>query len=107
MKIHFQSASGEERLVDASGGLTLMEAAVRGRIDEIAAECGGGLSCATCHVYIAEEWRAVTGSPSAMEDDLLEAVADRRPGSRLSCQIKLTDRMDGLRVQLPRTGIGD
>lgn len=101
MKIHFQSASGGERVVEVPGGLTLMEAAVRGGIDEVAAECGGGLSCATCHVHIAEEWRAVTGMASAMEDELLEAVADRQPGSRLSCQIKLTDRMDGLRVGLP------
>jgi 2Fe-2S ferredoxin len=101
LKINFQSASGATQVVDVAGGLTLMEAAVRGGIEEIAAECGGGISCATCHVYIPESWRELTGVPSTMEDELLEIVPHRQPGSRLSCQIKLTDRMDGLVVGLP------
>ncbi len=101
MKVNFQAASGEVRVVEVSGGLTLMEAAVRGGIEEIAAECGGGISCATCHVYIPDEWQELTGQPSEMEDDLLESVAVRKPGSRLSCQIELIDRMDGLVVNLP------
>lgn len=101
MKVTFRSPDVPERVVDALGGLTLMEAAVQAGIDEIEAQCGGGMSCATCHVYIAEEWRGRTGEASEMENELLEGADYRTGASRLSCQITLTEEMDGLVVYLP------
>lgn len=101
MKIRFESPDSPPRTVEVFGGLTLMEAAVRGGIDEIEAECGGAISCGTCHVYIAEEWRAATGEPGELEIEILEMVSDRRACSRLSCQINLTEALDGLVVEVP------
>lgn len=101
MKITFKAAGSEDRTIEVHGSLTLMEAAVRHGIDEILAECGGACSCATCHVYVPDEWLAVTGEAGGMELELLECVEARRPGSRLSCQINLSPAMDGLTVKLP------
>lgn len=101
MKISFQTSGGDIRLVEISGGVTLMEAAVRNGIDEIAADCGGGMACATCHVYIPEAWRSLTGEAGADESELLDSVPNRQAGSRLSCQIKLVPSLDGLCVELP------
>ena len=67
----------------------------------IDAECGGACACATCHVYIDEGWRAKTGEAAAMEQDMLDFAFDVRPTSRLSCQIKVTDDLDGLVVTTP------
>ena len=104
MKIHFRSPEAPERVVDAFGGLTLMEAAVQGGIDEIEAECGGACACATCHVYIPDEWQTVTGAANDMELELLELSEVKRPNSRLSCQIELRAEMDGLVIDLPPAG---
>lgn len=101
MRVTFRSPDVAERVVNALGGLTLMEAAVQAGIDEIEAQCGGGLSCATCHVYIPEAWRSRTGEPSEMEAELLEGADHRTAASRLSCQIALTEELDGLVVYLP------
>lgn len=101
MKIRFESPDVPPRTVEVFGGLTLMEAAVRGGIDEIEAECGGAISCGTCHVYIPEAWREATGEAGELEVEILEMVEDRRPCSRLSCQITLTEALDGLVVELP------
>lgn len=101
MRVTFRSPDGGERVVNALGGLTLMEAAVQAGIDEIEAQCGGGMSCATCHVYVPEEWRSRTGEASEMEAELLEGADFRTAGSRLSCQITLTEDLDGLVVYLP------
>lgn len=67
----------------------------------IKAECGGACACATCHVYVDEAWRAKTGEPSPMEEDMLDFGYDVRPNSRLSCQIKVSDELDGLVVRTP------
>ncbi|TXI90518.1 MAG: (2Fe-2S)-binding protein [Cupriavidus sp.] len=82
-------------------GSTVMENAVRNSVPGIEAECGGACACATCHVYVDEEWTAKVGSPEAMEEDMLDFAFDVRPNSRLSCQIKMTGALDGLVVHVP------
>jgi 2Fe-2S ferredoxin len=100
-KITFVDHSGESRSVDAENGSTVMEAAIRNAIPGIEAECGGACACATCHVYIDEAWREVVGAPTPMEEDMLDFGYDVKPNSRLSCQIKITDALDGLVVMTP------
>jgi 2Fe-2S ferredoxin len=101
--ITFIGFDGTERRVNVDKGLTLMEAARDNDILGIEAECGGAGACATCHVYIEKEWLAVSGPAGRVERELLELVEDRREGSRLSCQIDISDEMDGLVVRLPET----
>jgi ferredoxin, 2Fe-2S len=87
---------------DARIGHDLMQEAVMAGIDEIAADCGGVMTCATCHVYIAEPWTSKLTPPSADENSMLEmTAAERRATSRLSCQILLTAQLDGLEIELP------
>jgi ferredoxin, 2Fe-2S len=87
--------------VDAENGSTVMENAVKNGIPGIDAECGGACACATCHVYVDEAWAEKTGTPSAMEEDMLDFAFDVRPTSRLSCQLKVRDDLDGLVVRTP------
>ena len=96
-----RQSAGAKRTVEADTGSTVMEAAIRNNIPGIEAECGGACACATCHVYVAEEWRAKVGEPTAMEEDMLDFGYDVRPNSRLSCQIKVTPELDGLVVTTP------
>jgi ferredoxin, 2Fe-2S len=100
-KITFIDASGQSRSVDAQVGATVMETALRNSIPGIEAECGGACACATCHVYVAEEWTEKTGKASQMEEDMLDFAFEVRPNSRLSCQIKVSDELDGLTVTTP------
>lgn len=93
---------GARHEVDVPDGDTVMQGAVNNMVDGIAAECGGGLACATCHCYVDDAWIEKAGTVSVPEDEMLEAVAsERRPGSRLSCQITVSDALDGLVVHLP------
>lgn len=101
LKVTFIQPDGTENTVNAEPGMTLMEAAVKNSVRGIAAECGGACSCATCHVYVEEDWREPTGEPEAMEEDMLDFAFDVRPSSRLSCQIRLTEELDGLTVRVP------
>ncbi len=78
-----------------------MEAAIRNQIPGIDAECGGACACATCHVYVDDAWIGKTGTAKPMEEDMLDFASDVRPTSRLSCQIKLHDELDGLIVTMP------
>ena len=96
---------GTEHTVEAEPGMTVMEAAVKNGIPGIAAECGGACACATCHVYVTEAWREAAGSPEQMEEDMLDFAFDVRSESRLSCQIKITDALDGLVVRIPEKQI--
>ncbi len=100
-KITFIQPDGESQTVTADVGLTVMEAAKLNDIAGIEAECGGACACATCHVYVDEAWRAATGKPAEMEEDMLDFAFDVREGSRLCCQIKVTDAIDGLFVRVP------
>ena len=100
-KITFIEQSGKEHQVDAETGMTVMEAAVKNMVPGIEAECGGACACATCHVYVDDAWRAPTGEPEEMEEDMLDFAFDVRESSRLSCQIKVRDDLDGLVVRVP------
>ena len=99
--VTFIDASGASRAVEAQAGSTLMETALRNGVPGVEAECGGACACATCHVYVAPEWTEMVGRPSPMEEDMLDFAADVRPNSRLSCQIKVTEALDGLVVATP------
>jgi 2Fe-2S ferredoxin len=100
-KITFIGTDGTRYEVEAENGSTVMENAIRNGVPGIEAECGGACACATCHVYVDEEWRAVTGVAEPMEEDMLDFAFDLRPNSRLSCQIKVTDALDGLVITVP------
>jgi len=100
-KIKYIEHDGKERTVDAEVGATVMETAIRNSVPGIVAECGGACSCATCHVHVDDAWTAKVGPPSPMEEDMLDFAFDVRPNSRLSCQIKVTDELDGLIVRTP------
>lgn len=97
----FIEYNGTQHEVDAVNGVSLMRAAVDHNVPGIDADCGGACACATCHVYVAEEWREKTGEPAAMEEDMLDFAFDVRPNSRLSCQIKIKPELDGLVVNTP------
>ena len=102
--LHFHAANGRTQTVQGRTGNSLMQAAVKAGIDGIAADCGGCLSCATCHVFVDPAWFDLL--PAAGNDELamLESTATpQQANSRLSCQIDLTADMDGLVVQLPAT----
>ena len=101
LKISFVDAGGTARVVEAKAGSTIMEAATRHSIVGIEAECGGACACATCHVYIHEAWSAKVGKAVAMEEDMLDFAFEVKPTSRLSCQIKMTEALDGIVVHVP------
>jgi 2Fe-2S ferredoxin len=104
-KITFVAFDGEATDVDAPAGENVMRVALYNGIDGIVGECGGGLSCATCHCYVDDEWMDKVGPPaSEVEAELLESAgASVKPTSRLSCQVEMTDALDGLVVHLPET----
>lgn len=95
--------TGERHAIDAEAGKSLMENALDNAVPGIDADCGGACACGTCHCYISEEWRSVTGDVNAIEDSMLDLRSDRTAESRLSCQIDVTDQMQGLVVHLPES----
>jgi ferredoxin, 2Fe-2S len=101
-KVIYIDSAGREYAVDATVGETVMATAVKNGVPGIVAECGGNCSCATCHVWVAEEFAPEVGPPGDMEEDLLDmGVSERRSTSRLSCQIRVTEALDGLTVEIP------
>jgi 2Fe-2S ferredoxin len=100
-KITFIQNNGTEQTVDGLPGMSVMEAAVKNMVPGIDADCGGACACATCHVYVEPEWVQKVGSRNPMEEDMLDFAFDVRDNSRLSCQIKISDALDGLRVKVP------
>jgi ferredoxin, 2Fe-2S len=100
-KLTFIAHDGTHFDVSAVNGSTVMEAAIKNAVPGIEAECGGACACATCHVYVDGAWSEATGKPAAMEEDMLDFAYDMRPNSRLSCQIKVRDALDGLVVTVP------
>jgi len=100
-KITFIQSSGTEQTVDGLPGMSVMEAAVKNLVPGIDADCGGACACATCHVFVEPEWVEKTGKRNSMEEDMLDFAFDVRANSRLSCQIKISDALDGLRVRVP------
>ena len=100
-KITFIQHNGSEQTVEGQNGMSVMETAVKNMVPGIDADCGGACACATCHVYVEPEWVDKTGTRSQMEEDMLDFAFDVRDSSRLSCQIKVSDALDGLRVKVP------
>ncbi len=101
-KVVFIHADGHEHSVQAASSASLMQIASEAGVPGIVAECGGSAMCATCHVYIDPAWVDRLSAPLANELEMLECTAaDRLPNSRLSCQIKLSDALDGLVVRIP------
>ena len=101
-KVIYVGEAGDERAVDATVGESVMATAVKNGVPGIIGECGGNASCATCHVWVEDDFLPLVGTPGDTEEDLLDlGVADRREGSRLSCQIAVTDELDGLTVVVP------
>ena len=102
-KLTIVDREGTEKTVTGDAGLSVMEVIRDNGFDELLALCGGCCSCATCHVYVDENFAAETGRPSAMEESMLDFAENVEPNSRLSCQIRVTDDLDGLIVRLPES----
>lgn len=100
-KITYIEHDGTTHEVDAGAGTTVMNAALDNLVPGIDADCGGECSCATCHVMINPEWMAKVGQPGDTEESMLDLNPERQDNSRLSCQIKVTEDLDGLVVNLP------
>ena len=100
-KITYIEHDGTEHTVDVKPRLSVMEGAVKNNIPGIDADCGGACACATCHVYVDDAWAEKTGHAEPMEEDMLDFAFDVRPNSRLSCQIRVRDDLDGLVVRTP------
>jgi ferredoxin, 2Fe-2S len=102
MKATWNLADGREITLDVTEGTSLMEAATRHGVPGIIGECGGSMSCATCHVVVDPIWAIRTGEPGAFEEDMLDITeAARQPTSRLSCQLKMSAALDGIVVSVP------
>ena len=102
MKIYAKDRKGRDHVLEGRDGWSVMEILRDGGLD-IAAECGGACACATCHVYVDAAWQDKTGEKSAMEESMLDFAENVEPSSRLSCQIKVSDALDGLVVRMPES----
>ena len=102
MRITYIEASGTAHDLDVPAGWTVMEGAVRNGVRGIPADCGGSCACGTCRVYLAEDWQLRLGGPGDLEAATLEIHDDDTPGQRLSCQIPVSDAIDGLVVRIPK-----
>lgn len=100
-KITYIEHSGTEHIVDVEPGLSVMQGAVSNGVPGIIGDCGGVLSCATCHVFVDPAWADRVSEKSEMEEEMLEEVCDPQANSRLSCQIKVSDELEGLIVRMP------
>jgi len=100
-KVTYIESGGREHVVEVQPGLSVMEGAVQNGVPGIPATCGGSCACATCHIYVDEEWRSRVGPRNELEESMLEMADDVQPNSRLGCQIKLTEALDGLVVRIP------
>ncbi|MFN3213386.1 MAG: 2Fe-2S iron-sulfur cluster-binding protein [Henriciella sp.] len=102
-KIIYVDHEGTERVVEATNGESVMEAAIKNSIPGIDADCGGACACATCHVYIADGFMDKVGTPEDMEQSMLDFAENVQANSRLSCQISVSDELDGLKVTTPES----
>ena len=100
-KITYIDSSGNQKTIEVEKGLSVMEGAVQNNIPGIDADCGGGMACATCHVYVKEDWFNKLPEKAEGEDDMLDQAYEPSPSSRLSCQIIVSDELNGLVVHLP------
>jgi len=100
-KITYNTHDNKVHTIDVQNGLTVMEGAVQNDIPGIDADCGGGMACATCHVYIQEEWWSKLPKKEDGEEDMLDMAYEPNKFSRLSCQVVVSDELDGLVVSIP------
>ena len=100
-KIIFNTHDNQTHTIDIQNGLTVMEGAVQNDIPGIDADCGGGMACATCHVYVKEEWFDKLPKKEDGEEDMLDMAFEPNKFSRLSCQVLVSDELDGLTVSIP------
>ena len=100
-KITYKNLQGGSITIDVENGLTVMEGAIQNDIPGIDADCGGSMSCATCHVYVKEDWYNKLPKKEMGEDDMLDQAYEPNSNSRLSCQISISDDLDGLKVYMP------
>ena len=100
-KITYITSENENHTIDVDNGLTVMEGAVQNNIPGIDADCGGGMACATCHVYVKEEWLDKLPKKEDGEEDMLDMAFEPKKNSRLSCQLVVSNELDGLIVSIP------
>ena len=100
-KITFIDSNGNSKTINVANGLTVMEGAIQNNIPGIDADCGGGMACATCHVYVKEEWLNKLDKPEDAEQDMIDMAFEPKKNSRLSCQLIVSDKLDGLIVTTP------
>ena len=101
-RVIYVEEGGEQHTIDLTPGTSVMQGAVDNMLPSIVGECGGIMTCCTCHCYIETEWRQKIPGPCQMESELLQYVDDTNENSRLGCQIKVDDSLDGLLVRLPQ-----
>ena len=101
VQITYIEHDGTEHVVDSQTGVSLMQAAIDNLVPGIDADCGGECSCATCHVMVNENWLEKVGPPGEMEESMLDLNPERQENSRLSCQVEVSEELDGLRVTMP------
>ena len=100
-KITFVGHDGSEATFEGNDGMTVMEVAIKNSVEGIDADCGGACACATCHIYVRDEWKDKVGERAEMEEDMLDFAFEVKEQSRLACQIKVSDAIDGLVVDVP------
>ena len=100
-KITYIEINGKEHVLDVAPGLSVMQGAIANNVRGVIAECGGACSCATCHVYVDPSWVNRLAEKSEIEESMLEAVCEMHSNSRLSCQIEVTEALEGLVVRMP------
>mgnify|MGYP003827397069 FL=1 len=103
VRVTYRQDNGDEQIVEVREGDSLMSGAVFNSVPGIEGLCGGSIACGTCHIVILDDWSAVLNPPGASELELLEALGNRQPASRLGCQIHARPQMDGLIVRVPST----
>ena len=100
-KIIYENSQGISKTVEVEKGLTVMEGAIQNDIPGIDADCGGSMACATCHVYVTEDWFDKLPKKEDGEEDMLDMAYEPKKNSRLSCQIVVSDELDGLKINIP------
>ena len=100
-KITYKDHQGNSKTIDVDNGLSVMEGAIQKEIPGIDADCGGSMACATCHVYVSDEWINKISKPEDAEIDMIDMAYEPKKNSRLSCQLMVSDQIDGLVVNLP------
>ena len=100
-KITYIDSSGNKKIIEVAKGLTVMEGAIQNNVSGIDADCGGGMACATCHVYVKEEWLNKLKKTENGERDMIDMAIEPKKNSRLSCQLIVSDELDGLEVTTP------